>query len=172
MWLESAQGPCLPPAQAEAAKFGPILSSCPYLAFQVIRLRHKGGCGPLETTRPLQREDGERQVGDSRSAASKVLSSGLGVWSQYFCACAGPREMVSRERSRTLGPGSPGNVLGLSMAGSFWGAGERTHPHLWCCRPAGRQGPGARLRPPSRPSEALPTSFPCSSKPRSRSSRK
>ena len=49
-------GPCLPPAQAEAAKFGPILSSCPYLAFQVIRLRHKGGCGPLEATRPLQRE--------------------------------------------------------------------------------------------------------------------
>ncbi|DAA30501.1 TPA: myosin light chain 2a-like [Bos taurus] len=64
---------------------------------EVIRLRHKGGCGPLETTRPLQREDGEWQVGDSRSAASKVLSSGLGVWSQYFCACAGPREMASRK---------------------------------------------------------------------------
>lgn len=24
-------GPCLPPAQTGAAKFGPVLSSCPYL---------------------------------------------------------------------------------------------------------------------------------------------
>ncbi|XP_011802150.1 PREDICTED: myosin regulatory light chain 2, atrial isoform isoform X2 [Colobus angolensis palliatus] len=38
--------------------------------------------------------------------------------------------------------------------------------------PAGRRGPGARWRPPSRPNVVLPTSFPCLNKPRSRSSRK
>uniref|UniRef100_A0A8C0AAT4 EF-hand domain-containing protein n=1 Tax=Bos mutus grunniens TaxID=30521 RepID=A0A8C0AAT4_BOSMU len=78
MWLESAQGPCLPPAQAEAAKFGPILSSCPYLAFQVIRLRHKGGCGPLETTRPLQRERmASRKAGTrGKAAATKQAQRG------------------------------------------------------------------------------------------------
>ncbi|XP_055203722.1 myosin regulatory light chain 2, atrial isoform isoform X5 [Gorilla gorilla gorilla] len=40
MWLESVRPP---PAQAGAAKFGPILCSSPYLDLQVIRLRHKGG---------------------------------------------------------------------------------------------------------------------------------
>uniref|UniRef100_A0A4X1UHS2 Hexokinase-4 n=1 Tax=Sus scrofa TaxID=9823 RepID=A0A4X1UHS2_PIG len=47
------------------------------------------------------------------------------------------------------------------------GSVYKLHP-----RPAERRGPGARPRPPSRPSEALPMSFPCSSKPRSKSSRK
>lgn len=38
------------PAQARAAKFGSVLSSFPYLVFKVIRVTHKGGCGPLTAT--------------------------------------------------------------------------------------------------------------------------
>ncbi|TKC40569.1 hypothetical protein EI555_008060, partial [Monodon monoceros] len=68
-------GPCPPPAQAEAAKFGPILSSCPYL---VIRLRHKGGCGPLAATRLLQRETmASRKAGTrGKAAATKQAQRG------------------------------------------------------------------------------------------------
>ncbi|XDA75789.1 hypothetical protein R6Z07M_005946 [Ovis aries] len=65
-------------SQAEAAKFGPILSSCTYLAFQVIRLRYKGGCGPLEATRPLQRERmASRKAGTrGKAAATKQAQRG------------------------------------------------------------------------------------------------
>lgn len=44
MWLESGALSSLSPG---AAKFGSVLSSSPYLVLQVIRLTHKGGCGPL-----------------------------------------------------------------------------------------------------------------------------
>lgn len=57
-------GPCPPPAQAQAAKFGSVLSSVPYLVLQVIRLRHKGGRGPLWAARLPRSEDGECRAGD------------------------------------------------------------------------------------------------------------
>ena len=100
-------------------------------------------------------------MGDSRPADSQVLSSGLGAWSRYFCACAGPREVVSRERSRTLGPGSPRNVLGLLMAGSLWGAGERTHPHLWlqASRKAGTRSKAAATKQAQRGSSNVFSMF-------------
>ncbi|XP_030150390.1 myosin regulatory light chain 2, atrial isoform isoform X1 [Lynx canadensis] len=57
------------PSPGRATKFGPVLSSCPYLVLQVIRLRHKRGCGPLAATRRPQREDGECQA--SRKAGTR-----------------------------------------------------------------------------------------------------
>lgn len=74
-------GPCPPPGPGRATKFGPVLSSCPYMVLQVIRLRHKRGCEPLAATRLSQREDGECQVGLPEASTlphCQVLS--LGWW--------------------------------------------------------------------------------------------
>ncbi|XP_063564590.1 myosin regulatory light chain 2, atrial isoform isoform X3 [Gorilla gorilla gorilla] len=61
MWLESVRPP---PAQAGAAKFGPILCSSPYLDLQVIRLRHKGGWALPPRQQPhLCKENGRRGPG-------------------------------------------------------------------------------------------------------------
>ena len=137
MWLESAQGPCLPPAQAEAAKFGPILSSCPYLAFQVIRLRHKGGCGPLETTRPLQRE---RMVsgkwGTPGRQPPRCCPLGWGCGASTSVPVLGPERWSP---GREAGPWAPG------LLGMFWGCpwqgvfGELGKGPIPTCGVAGQQ---------------------------------
>lgn len=69
-------GPCPPPAQAGAAKFGSVLSSFPYLVLQVIRLTHKGGCGPLTETKLPQTMVSARS-GDWRAAFGVGKHSGF-----------------------------------------------------------------------------------------------
>ncbi|KAM5204622.1 myosin regulatory light chain 2, atrial isoform [Hipposideros larvatus] len=69
-------GPYPPPAQAGAAKFGSVLSSFPYLVLQVIRLTHKGGCGPLTATR-LPETMASRKAGTrGKAAATKQAQRG------------------------------------------------------------------------------------------------
>lgn len=159
-------GPCLS-SPAGASKFSPVICSSPYLGLWVIRLRHKEPVTrSFSQTGRIMVSAGwgsERPLTPERQVLASELPGGK---DRDFCACAGLREVVSGWGKAPL-PDTPGNGREGSLEN--WREGPSDHQYY---RPVGRLGPGARLRPPSRPNVALPMSSQCSNKLRFRNSRK
>ena len=112
----------------------PLLLSL-FGALQVIRLRHKGGCGPLAATRLLQRETMvSARLGGGGGAQGqrppRCCPLGWGSRASDFCACVGPGETVSRARKRTLTRALLGTLWGGPWQGVLGELGRgplRTH---------------------------------------------
>lgn len=104
-----------------------------------------------------------RWGGVSRPVASLVLSWGLGVQcARGSCACGGPREVVSRDRKRTLTPALLGHSGDLSpWQGVFGELGKNPSPStvLQASRKAGTRSKAAATKQAQRGSSNVFSMF-------------
>lgn len=144
------------PSPGRATKFGPVLSSCPYLVLQVIRLRHKRGCGPLAATRRPQREDGECQVGSLE--ASRLPGAVLGL--QEGFGGGGVMEPTLGLERWCLGTGrGPWPGLSWELWGCTWKWGPLPTHVLQASRKAGTRGKAAAAKQAQRGSSNVFSMF-------------